>query len=117
MTLAHRFLVWRRAADLPVYRSLLGPSRMMLRRADGDVITVTGPGQVTWLTQFHPWADRDYADREFTLDVFRSGDEGYALNVTCPCGEDLFGDDVGDLLREIYKHCGAAGHPRPRFER
>jgi hypothetical protein len=41
-------------------------------------------------------------------------DEAY-----CPCGEVLpdVGSSVGDTLRAIYKHCGAAGHPIPRFDR
>jgi len=112
----HRYPIWRYATDLPVYRALTGPSRTVFRRADGDVV-LTGPEQVTWLTRFCAWAGADYTDRDFTLDLFLAVDSGYALDVTCPCGQWLSGDDAGDLLREIYQHCGSAGHPRPRFER
>lgn len=116
MTIAHRYPAWRRAEDLPVYREIGGPKRVTIKRPDGD-ITLTGPEQVTWLTQYRPWAGLDYTGCEFTLDAFRAVEEGYALDVTCPCGERVSGDDAGDLLREIYKHCGAAGHPLPGFDR
>ena len=105
--------VWRGAeTDITPLRTMGGPAR--IRRGD---VTITGPGRVTWKTPFHPMRGVDYTDREFILDVFEHDPEAWALGVTCPCGEALAGDDAGDLLREIYKHCGAAGHPKPIFER
>jgi hypothetical protein len=115
MTFDNRFAVWIQAADLPVYRTVGGPKRVTIKRPDGDIV-IEGPEQVTWLTQFRPWNGFDYTDREFTLDIFRAVDEGYALDVMCPCGELLSGDDVGHLLRLINDHCHKAKHPMTKVE-
>lgn len=110
MTYDNRFAVWRYAADLPVYRSL-GLRPVTVQRGS---ITISGPERAEFWTQFHAWAGNDYFDRVLDLDSFAI--DGYG-DVTCPCGEVLSADNAGDQLREIYKHCGAAGHPLPKFDR
>jgi len=110
----NRFALWRRAGDLQLMRSLgLRPRVTVLRYG----VTIAGPEQVEFWTPFTPWAGVDYFDTPLSLDSFEATAEGYALDVTCPCGEPLSADDVGELLREVYKHCGAAKHPLPKFER
>lgn len=115
MSYIQRFPYWRYAGDLPVYRSL-GLRPVVVQRGG---IRIEGPDRAEFWTQFHPCEGDDFTDVKFTLDVFRASDSGYAyaLDVTCPCGEQVSGEDAGDLLREIYKHSGAAGHPRPGFDR
>lgn len=105
---------WRYAEDLPIFRTMGGPKRVQIREAGVVVRELIGPEQVTWSTPFRAWAGTDYTDRIFSLDVFTI--DGYG-DVTCPCGEVLSADNAGDQLREIYKHCGASGHPLPRFDR
>lgn len=113
MSFDSRFPVWRRAGDLPVYRSL-GLRPVAVQRGS---IRIKGPERAEFWTQFHAWAGSDHFDRVLSLDAFRTVGEGYALDVTCPCGEQLSADDAGELLREVYKHCGAAGHPLPGWDR
>ena len=113
MTFDNRFAVWRRAADgITPQRTMGGPT--VVRRGD---VTITGPGRTTWQTPVVRWARVDYFDTPLDLDSFVAADEECGLDVTCPCGEPLAAATAGELLREIYKHCGAAGHPRPKFER
>lgn len=98
MSLTHRYPKWRSAESLVVFRALGGPARSEYRT---PVFLVAGV---------------DFTDTEFTLDAFDAQTEGWALDVTCPCGEQVTGESAGDLLRNIYRHCAAAKHPRPRFE-
>lgn len=63
-----------------------------------------------------------YHERSLNLDGFMTGPSDYDTSsdeVYCPCGATLPGWDgsAGELLRMIYRHCGAAGHPKPRFDR
>lgn len=56
------------------------------------------------------------------LDDFVTGQSDYDMSddeVYCPCGVVLHdvGSSAGEILRAIYRHCGAAGHPRPAFDR
>ena len=104
MTMTRTFPCWRSAGLLPVYRTLVGEARR-------------GPGRMTWQTQFRPMNGVDYFPVTLDLDAFEFNDpEMSSTDVTCPCGEGIVGLDVGDLLREIYRHCAEAGHPRPIFE-
>ena len=57
-----------------------------------------------------------------SLDDFTTGPSDYEMpsdEAYCPCGAVLpdWGSSAADLLRAIYQHCGAAGHPRPTFDR
>jgi hypothetical protein len=110
MTFDNRFAVWCYAANLPVYRSL-GLRPTTVQRGS---ITISGPERAEFWTQFHAWAGKDYFDRVLDLDSFAA--DVCALDVVCPCGEQLSADDVGELLREIYQHCGAADHPVPTVD-
>lgn len=103
MTMTRTFLCWRSAGLLPVYRTLVGEARR-------------GPGRMTWQTQFRSINGVDYVNIPLTLDAFEYVGDARMLDVACPCGEVIVCLDVGDLLREIYRHCSAAGHPRPIFE-
>lgn len=116
MSHIQRFPIWRRASDLPVYRTVSGYPKRLVQRGD-VLVAITMPERAEWQTQFTPWAGADYTDAKLTLDLFELKDDYEASAVACPCGEMLYADNVGDLLREIYKHCGAAGHPRPGFDR
>lgn len=94
MTMTRTSPCWRNAGLLPVYRTL-----------------------VSGVMQFRPMAGVDYFPVTLDLDAFEFNDpEMSSSDASCPCGVGLSADDVGDLLREIYRHCAAAGHPRPIFE-
>lgn len=97
MSHIRRFPYWRNAEHLVVFRTLAGPTR-------------------EYRTPVFLMPGVDFTDAEFTLDVFDAQTEGWALDVNCPCGEQVAGESAGDLLRNIYRHCEAAGHPYPRFE-
>lgn len=64
----------------------------------------------------------DFYSTPLDLDDFVTGPSDYDMpsdEVYCPCGATLPGWDgsAGTLLRMIYQHCGASGHPRPVFDR
>lgn len=64
----------------------------------------------------------DFYSTPLDLDDFATGASDYDMlsnEVYCPCGATLpdWDGTAGDLLRIIYRHAGAAGHPRPVFDR
>lgn len=64
----------------------------------------------------------DWYSMPLDLDDFMTGPSDYdspSDEVYCPCGATLpeWDGTAGELLRLIYRHCGAAGHPRPAFDR
>lgn len=107
MTMTRTFGVWRRASDLPLWRMM------------GDRIPVgPWPLKIQWCA----FEITDYFARPLDLDSFMTGASEYDISsdeAYCPCGATLpnWDGSAGDLLRMIYQHCGAAGHPMPRFER
>lgn len=114
MTMVNTFRKWRYAEDLPVFRTLLGPTRVVR----GDVVLTLHDAPREFRTQWHPQEGADFTDADFALDLFAllCDDQG-SPGAVCPCGDELPGGDAGELLRAIYQHCGAAGHPRPTFDR
>jgi hypothetical protein len=107
MTLVHRYPKWRQADDLPVYRTLLGPTRII----DGERTLILHDERREYRTQWQPMAGVDFADNEFSLDLFEMYDnEGGAQ---CPCGDQIGASDVGELLDNIQSHCVLKDHPNP----
>jgi hypothetical protein len=104
VTFDNRFAVWRN----PII-DLWVPAGTQHRR----VFFAKGP-EFGWAAEMH--------EIPLCLDSFTIGPSDYEMpsdELYCPCGAVIrdWGDSAGELLREIYKHCGAAGHPRPIFER
>lgn len=94
--------VWRRAADLPVFRALGDPFR-----------------PDTWSRI--EFRSRDCVSWPLDLDDFTTGASDYGISsdeIYCPCDVALHPWDgsAGDMLRMIYDHCATAGHPKPRYE-
>jgi hypothetical protein len=95
------FDVWRYAGDLPVFRTLLGPTRIV----KGDTAITLHDVRHEFRTQWHPIAGVDYSDAILDLACFEfaADDEGSA--VQCPCGDAIGAADVLELLESIREHC------------
>jgi len=105
MTLAHRYPKWRDAERLDLWV----PAGTQYRR----VFIAHGP-------EFALGAD--HFSWPLDLDDFATGASDYDMlddEIYCPCGAVLpdIASSLGEKLRAVYQHCGAAGHPMPRFDR
>jgi hypothetical protein len=106
MTFDRTFPKWRQAGSLELWV----PAGTKHRR----VFLAKGPEFAAPAADFHSWP--------LDLDDFHTGPSDYEMpsdEAYCPCGHTLrdWGVSAGELLRAIYRHCGAAGHPMPRFDR
>lgn len=98
--ITRRYPVWRRATDLPLLRDL---------------------AFLPWWVEFRAVENSDYHLWPLDLDSFTTGRSDYEVlsdEINCPCGAILYPWDgtAGEMLRMIYGHCEASGHPKPRYE-
>lgn len=95
------FEVWRHAGDLPVFRTLLGPTRIVT----GDTTITLHDVRREFRTQWRPMAGVDYSDAILDLACFEFVWDAEFGGAQCPCGDHIGAADVLELLESIREHC------------
>jgi len=101
MSLTHLYPKWRQADDLPVFRTISGPARVI----DGDRTLTFHDVRREWRTQFRACPRVDYVEGvKLTWRIFELPDgDDWSDGARCPCGEMI--ETTEWLLGELVDAC------------